>query len=246
MTKIQSIKFKDHPILGDLALNFCDSKGNIADTIIIAGENGTGKTTILKEIRKIMQYHTDCKNLELKVLCDISYKTILYYGELEHYGTYGNIPLYNVREVQCNNDRMIQYSTDFMSETKFNYIYSSTNINFSPTVKIRQIKAHNLDNNTNRDNEKEFNENTAANIKQLFVDITNYDNKIIADKARENRGKKITEEMLQGRMDRFKNAFNFMFDNLEYKGIDTSINENIEILFEKNGKEISIYDLSSG
>ena len=50
MFKIRKIKFKNHPVLKNLELNFCDSNGKAMDTIIIAGENGTGKSTILNEL----------------------------------------------------------------------------------------------------------------------------------------------------------------------------------------------------
>ena len=47
MYKIREIRFKNHPILKNLILNFCDSTGHAVDTVIIAGENGTGKSTII-------------------------------------------------------------------------------------------------------------------------------------------------------------------------------------------------------
>ena len=45
--KLKSIRFKEHPVLGNLFVDFCDSDGNAVDTILIAGENGTGKSTLL-------------------------------------------------------------------------------------------------------------------------------------------------------------------------------------------------------
>lgn len=50
MLKIKRLSFSDHPILGNLSLDFTDRNGKPLDTIIIAGENGTGKTTILETI----------------------------------------------------------------------------------------------------------------------------------------------------------------------------------------------------
>ena len=47
---ITRIKWKKHHILGDLELNFTDKTGKVYNTIILAGENGTGKTTILNTI----------------------------------------------------------------------------------------------------------------------------------------------------------------------------------------------------
>ena len=51
MRKLSYLKFKNHPILKNLKLNFHDNKGNIYNNIVLVGENGCGKTTILKEIQ---------------------------------------------------------------------------------------------------------------------------------------------------------------------------------------------------
>lgn len=48
--RLSGIKFNNHPILKNLELNFKDSSGNIYGNIILVGENGCGKTTILNEI----------------------------------------------------------------------------------------------------------------------------------------------------------------------------------------------------
>ena len=47
---ITKLKWKDHPILGNLELNFTNSSGKPYNTIVLAGENGTGKTTILETL----------------------------------------------------------------------------------------------------------------------------------------------------------------------------------------------------
>ena len=57
MYKIRKIKFINHPILKNLQLDFCDSSGKAIDTIILAGENGTGKSTILNELYNIAAHN---------------------------------------------------------------------------------------------------------------------------------------------------------------------------------------------
>ncbi len=54
MLKILSVAFVGHPVLGNLELDFCDESGNPADTILIAGENGTGKSSILEALYGIV------------------------------------------------------------------------------------------------------------------------------------------------------------------------------------------------
>ena len=49
--KLRKIKWKDHPILNNLELNLVNPITNQPyETILLAGENGTGKTTILETI----------------------------------------------------------------------------------------------------------------------------------------------------------------------------------------------------
>ena len=47
---ITAIKWNDHPILGNLELKLTKPDGTPYKTIVIAGENGTGKTTILETL----------------------------------------------------------------------------------------------------------------------------------------------------------------------------------------------------
>lgn len=47
---LKKITFKNHPILGNLELEFTNKEGHVFKNIVFVGENGTGKTTILKEI----------------------------------------------------------------------------------------------------------------------------------------------------------------------------------------------------
>lgn len=48
---IKKIKWKDHPILGNLELDLINSvTGQPFESVVFAGENGTGKTTILQTI----------------------------------------------------------------------------------------------------------------------------------------------------------------------------------------------------
>ena len=58
--RIKSLKLKDHPVLGDLELDFTIGD-RVADNIIIAGENGCGKTTLLNVINDFFRSLTSGK-----------------------------------------------------------------------------------------------------------------------------------------------------------------------------------------
>ena len=57
MYRIKKIKFNNHEILGNLELDFTDRNGKAVDTIIIAGENGVGKSMILNELYSYASGH---------------------------------------------------------------------------------------------------------------------------------------------------------------------------------------------
>lgn len=48
--KFRNITFENHPILGNCQFDFTNIDGSTVDTIIIAGENGCGKTVLLNEL----------------------------------------------------------------------------------------------------------------------------------------------------------------------------------------------------
>ena len=44
MQRFKEVTFKNHPVLGNLHLDFTDVNGHAASTVLIAGENGVGKS----------------------------------------------------------------------------------------------------------------------------------------------------------------------------------------------------------
>lgn len=44
--KFRKVTLSNHPIWGNVNFDFTDAQGHTVDTIIIAGENGTGKVHI--------------------------------------------------------------------------------------------------------------------------------------------------------------------------------------------------------
>ena len=56
--KIKRVKWKNHPILGNLLLDFVKSNPGDGsyETVVFAGENGTGKSTILEELSSFLNH----------------------------------------------------------------------------------------------------------------------------------------------------------------------------------------------
>lgn len=235
--KIKSIQFKNHEILGNLYLDFCDKNGNIVDTILIAGENGTGKSTILKEIYKIGTYTVDS---EMIVNCIIEDKEY----ELEYYLKDSNGKKYWYVKYEEKETFQYKDSDVLKRELGFAVIFSDVDINFnsSPISNVTSLELDTIGSSRKSDN------NLTNQIKQLIIDIQAVDDSVLAKEVRELKNKNISDinsEILNGKMSRFINAFNYIFEDLKYKEVK-NYSGHKEIIFERNGKEIFLDNLSSG
>ena len=120
MYKIREIRFKNHPILKNLILNFCDSTGHAVDTVIIAGENGTGKSTILNFLYVL--FSGNVKN-EAEVILENN-DSIL---KLDYYydSNYENIWVRDHQGLDA-----IPGSKNFLEKYNLNGVFSDVDINF--------------------------------------------------------------------------------------------------------------------
>ncbi len=68
--KIRKLHIKNYKIFDDLSLDFTDDKGNTLDLIVLGGENGCGKTTLLEFITKfrdtVHALHKSLNSLEFE------------------------------------------------------------------------------------------------------------------------------------------------------------------------------------
>ena len=245
MKRIKKIEFINHPILNNLKLDFCDSDGNAFDTIIFAGENGTGKTTILSEIHKIT---TD--QFEHEVILEIENNgvaTTLHYFKEKFQDSFMQMVKVNGGQPHYK----IDYS--FRNEYRMSGLFSTVDINFVAD-QIRSVTTKDLD---VPDEDFQSSTDLATNINQLLVDIQYLDDDLLAQTYKEykSKGWDTNKIEVKNRMSRFLSAFTFMFVNLEFSHICNN-NEDLEdnpfgkgykdIIFKKNGKDVSIRDLSSG
>ena len=70
--KIRKLHIKNYKVFNDLELDFTDANGNTLDTIVLAGVNGCGKTTVLEIIRMMFNgtFHTyllDFENTSIEI-----------------------------------------------------------------------------------------------------------------------------------------------------------------------------------
>ena len=236
MYKIRKIVFHNHKILGNLILDFCDVNGKAVDTIILAGENGTGKSTILNEIYNISSHNIntpctvefeDINNIVFSIKYyfvknSISNKDVIYAEDSHGFKSFVNIEA-------------------FKQKYPFAGIYSDVDINFN-TNRINNVTSLTLDStNKSRKSTNAF----PTEINQLLIDIQAADDSDVAQILRNNKNLTYKDLDIEERMSRFTSAYNIMFENLTYSKIINN-NNHKEIMFEKFNKSFPIEFLSSG
>lgn len=264
--KIRKIKFQNHPTLGNIELDFTDKAGKTLNTIIIAGENGVGKSLLLNTIFEFSNHGLDGKKRDEKK----TYELELTDNEIEIFKQSENFKKFFIKTIKSNiitvaiDYNIINNWNQFMITAKtideenikphghlfteldtrkiLRMIFSDVEINFTPQS-IQTVTSKNID-RADIQSEKS-NSNLATEITQLLIDVQSVDALEFSEWARQNLGKTIDSEKIDVRMRRFTSAFEFMFPSKKYSRID-NVQEQKKIIFQENGKEMDIDKLSSG
>lgn len=243
---ITKIKWDNHPILGNLKLNFTKSNGEPYNTIILAGENGTGKTAVLETLSAFLSRSTMTPFDYIDYCIADNHYHI--YSPNENDKSMGFHIRKNIddgTEVQIrnnHNNNAKRIETDLADLRHYGFAYSSARSNFK-TKPITGSTTEQLDNNKyNVDVQDDF-----TSIKQLIVDIDTQDNSSWMRIAKKSENISYEEFKQTSKMYRFEKAFNNFFEKLKFKEVDNiSSNREAKIIFEKNGKVIPIDNLSTG
>lgn len=232
MYKIRKVKFLNHPILKNLELDFCDPDGYAVDTVILAGENGTGKSTILNclygvsagavnfEVDVLLEQGNVCTNLQYRF--DSKHSHVLVIEDGARMNTFPG-------------------SNQFKEKYPISGIFSDVDINFR-AQEVLAVTSMTLDSSTNS---RRSNSNLPKETQQLLIDVQALDDAALSHAMRENPTKTKAELQVVERIPRFTGAFARMFDGLRYDRID-NVHGHKVIYFKKNGADIPIDGLSSG
>lgn len=231
MYKVRKIQFQNHPILNNLELDFCGKDGNAVDTVIFAGENGTGKSTILNALYEVASHR-----IEHPMLVEFEQD-----GEVFTLQYYLNNTIAYAKDGKGASDYIGNRS--FQNQYKFSGIFSDVDINFHSND-VSTVTSLTLD-STNAS--RKSTEKLPTEINQLIVDIQTMDDGELAYAYRtaQRANKSCDNLVFEERMPRFTTAFNHMFEGLTYSRIE-NVNGKKSILFQKNGVDIPIEGLSSG
>lgn len=263
--KIRKIEFENHTVFGNLKVDFTDSDGKTINTIILAGENGVGKSLLLNTVYNLSTLLTDTnlRNEIIKIEVELPENVVrkmrhrdisnLYFVQELTYDKFviyidfnksGWEQIYMKGITGYDHSPIIPY--DFLQQAgikqAFNMIFSDVEINFIPSY-INSVTSSNIDDE--HIESRKSTSNLSVEIAQLLVDVQSLDALELNEWVRDNMGKPPEEDKIDVRMKRFTKAFEYMFSQKKYKKIK-SIRGYKDIIFEENGKEMSINDLSSG
>ena len=261
--KFRKITFEDHPILGNISLNFTDKEGKTVDNIIIAGENGCGKSVLLNELfdfnpTSIYDNKTgkiiaeiELSSSEISLVKQNNYMQnqgmTLYDGIIiteQDFSIHSNWDQCKVYFHGTNGETQLSYGY-ILTTDRFNIfkpIFSDVEINFTPK-NISNVTSLNIDEEVSKP--VRSNNNIATEITQLLIDIDNLDNSDLAHWVEKNPGQVPPEEVKRIRIKRFTNAFHSIFPQKRFIGIDNSKGHK-SVLFEEYNKGMPIDKLSSG
>ena len=240
--KIRKVKYKNHNILGDLELDFMNPATNQPyGTIVLVGENGTGKTTILKTISDYINV------ISLRPFDFIEYEADGNLYRVEPLPN-GNGTFHKRKDLSTGIEENVKRdnanSPEVMRADKKDMRYyacafSKARADFK-TDRIGNVSTKALDTEIHDDDR----EDNYTSLKQLIVDIDNQDN---SEYTQRNKIARLdyAQFLPQSRMYRFSNAFQTFFGSISFDRIEDINNEKV-ILFKKNNKDVPIDGLSTG
>lgn len=268
--RIKNIELQNNAFFGNVEFNFTDNSGQIMDTIVLAGENGCGKTQLLNIIYDFSNISLDGdvsneKRIFTLELSQYELQQINYYlkdsnklsaptGEMEITIDFQFPPNDYSRikaSYQSKADEGIVHTEHINSlsfflnaniKSLFITIFSTVEINYSPKD-TSSVTAKEIDEKVTVS--VISGKDLATDIQQLLIDIDDNDAHELQAWVESNDGKAPPREVCNKRINRFENAFAMVFDNLNFSRIVTGSGKK-KVYFKKGEHDVDIVSLSSG
>lgn len=268
--KIKRIQLENNVFFGNTTFDFVDDNGQIMDNIIFAGENGIGKTQLLNliyefsmlptsgivrnEKRKFTVVLSDEELSQLTSNIDSAMMPEPPTGEFEITQDYTVQPNYwnrlkvnywSINENGASSKESIDASHLFANaniKKVFKSVFSTVEINYN-SQPTSTITAQEVDQEL--EDSIRSSDNLGTEIQQLFIDIYTNDAMDLNNWVNEHENMAPPAEIKSIRINRFKNAFSTIFNNLNFCKISTENNVK-KAIFKKDDVEIDIDALSSG
>lgn len=268
--KIKRIELTNNNFFGNFIFDFTKEDGTIFDNIILAGENGCGKTQLLNIIYDFSELSTGgiisaekrkftvalSSNELLQLISNLNSTVPLISptGEFEilqdfttqpNYWNRIQVSYFSKDENNRISSKIIDSSSLFANiniKSLFNSIFSTVEINYNPNA-TSTITALEIDQAV--ESSIRSSNDLGTEIQQLLIDVHTNDATDLQIWVDEHDGIAPPPEIKNKRINRFKNAFSTVFDNLNFHKITTENNIK-KVIFKKGQQDISISDLSSG
>lgn len=248
---IKEVKWKSYAALGDLVLDFTKPDGGIYSTIILAGENGCGKTTVLSSLSTFLNLGSiEPFDFIRYFINDNSFKIVIDQEASKTNSNWNQIGFHKRINESTNEILSITSSrghsqelieSDFNDIRHYGCVYSKARSGFN-TKKVQSTTVMQIDSNRyDDDNNEDF---TA--IKQLLIDIDSQDNSEWMDITRQGTGESFESFRERAKLARFQNAFNNFFEDIKFEKVKTDDPDEKRIVFRKYGNEIDIDHMSTG
>lgn len=245
---LRKVKWNNHYSLGNLELDFTKPDGSEYNTIILAGENGTGKTTILETLSAYLNMMTTYPFTYIEYSVDEGNYTIIPHQN-KQYADMGfhlrkktdsdyfedvNSGKFTDRDLLLHDKKDLRSYGVAYSKARSGFI--TQQITSTTTLQVDQDKFE-------ADEDEDF-----TRIKQLLVDIEDQDahdwNKISKEGGLSDQ--RYEDFIKQSKGYRFRNAFNSFFEDVEYEGVDNLDPNEKKVIFKKHGRSVSVDQLSTG
>lgn len=241
---IKSIKWNNHEVLGNLELDFQKPDGTAYNTIVLAGENGAGKTTVLETIAEFLNLGSVAYFEYIKYDANGENYLITPSHMNPEYGFHQRAKESDGSVVSVLSNRSANFTSiekDLGDIRHYGCAYSKARSGFS-TKAVKSTTTSQLDESKyESDSSDDF---TA--IKQMLVNIKSQDNSTWAKLSKKGDARTYQEFLPTGKMYRFENAFNQFFDTLQFEDVDEESTDEKRIIFTKHGKTIAIDQMSTG
>lgn len=259
--KIRKIIYQDHSLFGNTEFDFTDNEGNVIDTILLAGENGVGKSRLMNDIHNFSRYELPSEKINKIITFEIELsedqvQKLSYEAKLRNfvvnYGTIFHITLdfnfsddwkaIKVENVLTSGKRFEIPSYELNSnKVMFQSIFSNSEVNFN-SAPIRTVQTSDID---SEKSSISSNAELATDVAQLLVDIQTLDALDLNNWVMNNSGSVPPDKIKNVRMKRFTNAFDYMFPSKKYERIENTP-QGKEIIFSEGYNEMTLNQLSSG
>ena len=249
--KLLKVKWHNDPVLGDLQLDFRNpTTGKPYNTVVLLGENGTGKTTILNSLFRFIFGHPIGNIEKLDYDIDgVAYSAIPTGDDDSNWNGYYDIRLPNNDLLQIttgiNQTGGTSFSTRIDNDPRnvrsYFSFYSRAESNFK-TEPIVNVTAQQWDNKPKQYSQEDV---SYSSLKQMIVDIDDQDCREFVSRCKKVQKYAWNDFFPESKIFKFSRAIKYFFENIEFEKVEDQNGEK-QILFNKNGSLIPIDSLSSG